>query len=98
MFLFMSQQWFLGFYFDKTGISILYIQLLFYIQKLRSNMDFFLCVIGMEMIIEGLPYFAFPDKMKRFVEKLLEIEDRALRLFGLFLMILGLFLIHIGRT
>jgi len=29
----MSQQWLLGFYFDKTGISILYIRLLFYIQN-----------------------------------------------------------------
>jgi uncharacterized protein YjeT (DUF2065 family) len=52
----------------------------------------------MVMIIEGLPYFAFPDKMKRFVEKLLEIEDRSLRYFGFFLMSLGLFLIFIGRT
>ncbi len=61
-------------------------------------MDYFLCVIGMVMIVEGLPYFAFPDKMKKFVLKLLEIEDRALRVFGFFLMVAGLFLIYIGRT
>lgn len=61
-------------------------------------MDYFLCVVGMVMIIEGLPYFAFPDKMKRFVIRLLEIDDKSLRVFGLFLMIVGLFLIYIGRT
>jgi len=61
-------------------------------------MDYFLCVIGMVMIIEGLPYFAFPEKMKKFVVKLLEIEDRSLRTFGFVLMILGLFLIYIGRS
>ena len=27
-------------------------------------MKFFLCVIGMVMIVEGLPYFAFPAKME----------------------------------
>ncbi len=61
-------------------------------------MDFFLCVIGMVMIIEGLPYFAFPDKMKHLVEKLLEIEDRALRRFGFFLMAVGLLLVYMGTT
>jgi uncharacterized protein YjeT (DUF2065 family) len=61
-------------------------------------MDFFLCVIGMVMIIEGLPYFAFPDKMKQLVEKLLEIEDRALRRFGFFLMGVGLLLVYMGTT
>jgi uncharacterized protein len=61
-------------------------------------MAYFLCVIGMVMIVEGLPYFAFPGKVKKFVEKLLEIEDRFLRFFGLFLMSVGLFLIYMGRT
>lgn len=61
-------------------------------------MDFFLCVIGMVMIIEGLPYFAFPDKMKQLVEKLLEIEDRTLRRFGFFLMGVGLLLVYMGTT
>ena len=60
-------------------------------------MKFFLCVIGMVMIIEGVPYFAFPDKMKYWVEKVLEMPDSLLRRFGLILMISGLFLVYIGR-
>ncbi len=60
-------------------------------------MEFFLCVIGMVMIIEGLPYFAFPDKMKTWVRKIIVSPDSALRRFGLVLMVLGLSLIYIGR-
>lgn len=60
-------------------------------------MEFFLCVIGMVMIIEGLPYFAFPDKMKTWVGKIIVSPDRSLRRFGLVLMVLGLGLIYMGR-
>ena len=61
-------------------------------------MDFFLCVIGMVMIIEGVPYFAFPDKMKMVVQKMTELPDGALRRFGFVLMLLGLLIVYWGRT
>ncbi len=61
-------------------------------------MDFFLCVIGMVMIVEGLPYFAFPDKMKGWIEQILELQDGVLRRFGLMLMGIGLFLVYIGKN
>ena len=61
-------------------------------------MDFFLCVIGMVMIVEGFPYFAFPDKMKVWVQKVLEMRDGSLRRFGLLLMAIGLGLVYMGRT
>ena len=60
-------------------------------------MKFFICVIGMVMIIEGLPYFAFPEKMKIWIQKVLEIPEGALRKFGFFLMATGLLLIYMGR-
>ncbi len=60
-------------------------------------MDFFLCVLGMVMIIEGLPYFAFPETMKSWIEKVLEIPDGSLRKIGLILMLAGLFLIYLGK-
>ena len=60
-------------------------------------MDYFLCVIGMVMIIEGLPYFAFPEKMKYWVRKVLEFPDGSLRRFGLVLMVAGLFLVYAGK-
>jgi len=60
-------------------------------------MKFFLCVLGMVMIVEGLPYFAFPEKMKLWVQKILEMPDSALRKFGFVLMLTGLFMISLGR-
>jgi uncharacterized protein YjeT (DUF2065 family) len=61
-------------------------------------MKFFLCVIGMVMILEGVPYFAFPEKMKSWIVKVLELPDPTLRKFGFVLMALGLFLVYAGRT
>jgi len=61
-------------------------------------MDFFLCVIGMVMVLEGLPYFAFPDRMKAWVRNVLEMPDGTLRRFGFILMIAGLGLVYLGRT
>ncbi len=60
-------------------------------------MDFFLCVIGMVMIVEGLPYFAFPAKMKNWIQQIIEIPDGTLRKFGLALMLLGLWMVYIGK-
>ena len=61
-------------------------------------MEFFLCVLGMVMIVEGLPYFAFPDKMKSWVRKVLDMPENFLRRFGFVLMLLGLGLIYVGRS
>jgi uncharacterized protein YjeT (DUF2065 family) len=60
-------------------------------------MEFFLCVIGMVMIVEGLPYFAFPEKMKLVVKKFLEMPVGSLRKFGFVLMLVGLFLVYMGK-
>ena len=38
-------------------------------------MDYFLCVIGMVMIVEGFPYFAFPQKMRIMILAVLEMSD-----------------------
>ncbi|CAB1065254.1 hypothetical protein D1BOALGB6SA_10051 [Olavius sp. associated proteobacterium Delta 1] len=61
-------------------------------------MKFFLCVVGMVMIIEGLPYFSFPEKMKFWIQKIAEIPDGSLRRFGLVLMVIGLVLVYFGRN
>ncbi len=60
-------------------------------------MELFLCVVGMVFIVEGLPYFAFPDKMKALMRKVQELPDGSLRLFGLALMGAGLLLVYLGR-
>ncbi|MGC8603258.1 MAG: DUF2065 domain-containing protein [Desulfomonilaceae bacterium] len=60
-------------------------------------MDFFLSVIGMVMIIEGIPYFAFPEKMK-LVMKMAQLQpDNSLRIFGAILMAIGLIIIFLAK-
>jgi uncharacterized protein len=61
-------------------------------------MKFFLCVLGMVMIVEGLPYFAFPEKMKAWIKKALELSPGSMRGLGLALMLAGLVLVALGRT
>ena len=61
-------------------------------------MEYFLCVIGMVMFIEGLPYFGFPAVMKAMMRKVLEMPDETLRKFGFVLMLTGLLIVYIGRS
>jgi uncharacterized protein YjeT (DUF2065 family) len=61
-------------------------------------MKFFICVIGMVMIIEGLPYFAFPEKMKRWMRQIQAMPDNTLRRLGLVLMAVGLALTYMGKA
>jgi len=60
-------------------------------------MKFFLCVIGMVMVVEGLPYFAFPEKMKFVIQKVIEMPDKALQKFGFVLIIIGISLVYLGK-
>jgi uncharacterized protein YjeT (DUF2065 family) len=60
-------------------------------------MKFFLCVIGMVMVVEGFPYFAFPEKMKFVIQKVIEMQDKALQKFGFVLMVIGCCLVYLGK-
>ncbi len=52
----------------------------------------------MVLIIEGLPYFAFPDKIKSYLMKVYETPERTLRILGLVSVIAGLGLVYLGRN
>ena len=60
-------------------------------------MRYFLCVIGMLLIVEGLPYFVVPEKMKEFTGRILDMKENSMRQFGLLLMVIGLVLVYLGR-
>lgn len=51
----------------------------------------------MVMILEGVPYFGFPDKMKAMMRMVLELPEGSLRKFGFVLMVAGLLLVYVGR-
>ncbi len=61
-------------------------------------MKYFLCVIGMVMIVEGLPYFAFPERMRKWIVSVAATPDRILRWVGGGLMMLGFGLVVVGRS
>ncbi|HOO90173.1 MAG TPA: DUF2065 domain-containing protein [Syntrophales bacterium] len=61
-------------------------------------MKYFFCVIGMVLIIEGLPYFAFPEKIKTYLLKVTEVPVNTLRILGLTAVIIGLLFVYLGRS
>ncbi len=61
-------------------------------------MELFLCVIGMVLVVEGIPYFLGPDKMKQFMSVVLEQDDKTLRIVGASVMIIGLLIVYYARS
>jgi len=58
----------------------------------------FLCVLGIVFIIEGLPYFVFPERLKVYITKITAMPDSTLRFLGISAMIIGLILLYWGRS
>ena len=50
------------------------------------------------MIMEGIPYFIAPDKMRYWIMKVAELPDEALRRTGLVLMGVGLVVVYMVRS
>jgi uncharacterized protein YjeT (DUF2065 family) len=55
------------------------------------------CLLGLVLVVEGLPYFAFPTKMKKWMLTLQDIPDSYLRLMGFTAMGLGLLIAYLFR-
>ena len=51
-------------------------------KRYSNDMSYFLSVFGLVLIIEGMPYFAFPEKMKELLSKLPLLPSGGLRVFG----------------
>ncbi|MEO5339643.1 MAG: DUF2065 domain-containing protein [Magnetococcus sp. MYC-9] len=60
-------------------------------------MNDFLTAIGLVMILEGIPYFAIPERMRRMVVHVAALPSDLLRRTGFFLMCLGLLLVYLVR-
>ncbi len=60
-------------------------------------MSYFLSVLGLVLIIEGAPYFAFPEKMKSLLARLPSMPTSTLRVYGIVTIIIGLVLVFISR-
>lgn len=60
-------------------------------------MKLLLCLIGLLLVVEGIPYFAFPDKMKNWMKTIQEVPDSQLRVLGFISMCAGLILAYLFR-
>jgi uncharacterized protein YjeT (DUF2065 family) len=59
--------------------------------------NFLLVVLGVVMIVEGIPWFLSPTGYKRLLLQLLPVSDKVLRLLGLSFMLAGLLLVYLVR-
>jgi len=50
----------------------------------------------MVMIVEGLPYFAFPNKIKTWAQIIIEMHENSMRKIGVAFMAAGLLLVYFG--
>jgi uncharacterized protein len=60
-------------------------------------MKLFLLALGLAMILEGIPYFLSPEKVKELAQLLPGLSNPTLRIFGLGIMIMGLALLFLSR-
>lgn len=59
-------------------------------------MKFFLCVVGVVLIVEGIPWFLSPQAFKRLLLQMLPVPVRVLRMIGLLLMLSGLATVYLA--
>lgn len=61
-------------------------------------MKLLVLLIGMVLILEGMPYVAAPEAMREWLEKLSKIPTGQLRLIGLIAMAIGLLICFIVQS
>lgn len=60
-------------------------------------MDFLLTVLGLVLVLEGMPWFLSPVRVKRLLRTIAATPDSSLRAVGLVFMLAGLWLVYLGR-
>ena len=60
-------------------------------------METFITLLGLLMVVEGIPYFTMPGQVKAVAGKITGVENRTLRLIGLALMMGGLLTVALIR-
>ncbi|MFH7319817.1 DUF2065 domain-containing protein [Desulfurivibrio sp. D14AmB] len=60
-------------------------------------MELLISLIGLLLIVEGLPYAAFPEAMQRWLSQLQQLNPATMRKIGLVMLGLGLLLCYLAR-
>lgn len=56
-----------------------------------------LVILGIVLVVEGIPWFLSPRNTKRMLSELFQMKERSLRLLGLFFMLSGLLFVYLGK-
>ena len=64
---------------------------------MNFDWNLFITALGLAVVIEGLPYFLFPEKMPRMLLQLATHPPSRLRMIGVTAMVTGLILIATAR-
>ncbi|MCL7489521.1 MAG: DUF2065 domain-containing protein [Desulfobulbaceae bacterium] len=60
-------------------------------------MKLFIILVGLVLVLEGLPYVAFPEAMRRWLLQLTQLPPAQLRSVGLISMALGFAILILAR-
>ena len=61
-------------------------------------LEFIAVVLGVVLIIEGMPWFLSPSRTKRMLCELSQMSDQSLRGIGLVFMLAGLLLVYLVKS
>jgi uncharacterized protein len=61
-------------------------------------MNDFITALGLLLVLEGVPYFLAPSKMRLWIIQVAKMPDDTLRKTGFVMMLLGLFVVYLVRT
>ena len=62
------------------------------------SLESLVVILGVILIVEGMPWFLSPRGTKRMLSELSQLNDQALRGIGLFFMFAGLLLVYLVRN
>ncbi len=64
---------------------------------IAGSMKLLVTLIGLVLVLEGLPYVASPESMQRWLRQILELEPAQLRRIGLAAMAVGFMLCLVAQ-
>ncbi|MDY0132805.1 MAG: DUF2065 domain-containing protein [Desulforegulaceae bacterium] len=56
-------------------------------------MEYFISLLGMVLVVEGLVYSLFPSGLKKIVIMVLSMEEKQIRTMGITFMLIGTFIV-----
>jgi uncharacterized protein len=61
-------------------------------------MNDFITALGLVLVLEGVPYFLSPNKMRMWVIQVAKLPDDTLRKTGFVMMAIGLLVVYLVRS